>query len=137
MLSFETPAGTVSYDLSVFEVRAVAHNVSLRDLSQSDKMRAMRSELKALLQSKCFPPGRTPSPGGIPGTPEHMTRAARAEELASIRSEITVEHIKAADAARALDRNDSLDAHHWLQKEHGKALWKEVDKIIGQLGIKF
>ena len=48
--------------------------------------------------------------------------------------QVTDAHRVASDIARASDPIHT-DAHHWLQKEHGKALWVEADKLVSAAGI--
>lgn len=49
-------------------------------------------------------------------------------------ADVTDDHRIAADHAKQSDPQIK-DALHWLQKQHGMALWKETDRLIAAAGV--
>jgi hypothetical protein len=106
--TFSTVLGPQSHQVSVEKVRAL-HSVHLTKFAKDgDPLKATRTEVHALLQLDC------PFPGEECVTDEHRVRC---------------------DVERAMDPNHT-SAHHWLQKNHGKALWAETDRLVAEAGVK-
>jgi hypothetical protein len=103
----QTPAGAISHEVTVADVLAIHKEAVERYGAGRDALQGTRSKLSELLQSQCPPPG-----------PELVTDA----------------HRIAADKAKKADPNHT-DAHHWLQKQHGMALWRENDRLILAAGV--
>jgi hypothetical protein len=77
--------------------------------------------------------GRTPSEV-VMGTRTAVHALLQLEHPFPGPDQVTDAHRIASDRARALDPNHT-DAHHWLQKEHGKALWKQADALCREAGV--
>ena len=107
MTSVKTPAGDVQHPLTTEDVRKLWAQVQARGLSAEDARKGLKAEVKAALNIACpHPP------------PEAVTDA----------------HRIASDLARRADPYHT-DAHHWLQKQHGLALWAEAERLIAAAGI--
>lgn len=65
----------------------------------------------------------------------HLTRKEFADVQAHQRTQPTdAEHLAAAKARGGPD-GTFVDTHHYVQREHGKALWVEAAKLVAAAGI--
>jgi len=129
MTTVKTPAGDVSHNMTVEDVRALYKTIRDRlataeppatvgpkfagrsalvepELSRC-AMQGLKAEIKAALNVAC------PAPD-----PDAVTDAHRIQ----------------SDKDRAKDPYHS-DAHHWIQKKHSMALWAETERLIAAAGI--
>lgn len=63
-----------------------------------------------------------------------LTRKQHAEHVATMRAAVSEDDYAAF--ARAKGTDDAVgvaDAHHFAQKMHQKALWKEADRLVGEV----
>jgi hypothetical protein len=95
-----------------------------------DALQGTRTEVSCALQLK------NPAPHCLPT--EHakkvVSREERAEQHGACKAEVSDKHRLLSDHARAIDPMH-VDAHHFAQKLHGTALWREVDRAIAEAGI--
>jgi hypothetical protein len=86
---------------------------------------ATRTEVHALLQAQCLPPYHAPPTSG------RVTRKESEALKSSLRASVTEEDHDAFARARAAGGDmPAQDAHHHAQREHGKALWVEADRLV-------
>jgi hypothetical protein len=93
-------------------------------------LQGLRVEVSAAIQA-LNPPPHTHDPEDAAGSLTEEERDALHEASAE---GVADHHRTLADRARRLDPNHS-DAHHFVQKLHGTAVWREVDRVIAEAGI--
>lgn len=130
-ISIATPAGGVTHELTIDDVSRIHAGCIARGRTSIEAFQGTRTELHENLQASC--------PFPLSSKPEEMNnRVVTPEErdslVAAQRDMVSDEHRIASDRARAKDPTH-VDAHHWLQKEHGKALWAEADRLLALAGV--
>jgi hypothetical protein len=119
--------------LTVSEVKAI-HEREAERYAGEDLVKATRVEVHAELQTRNPPP--------LSDFPKHVEKDRRAPVDANERVQIQrhqraqvtdAQHI-AFSKIRA-EHPYILDGHHYVQWEHGKALWTETDKLLAAAGI--
>lgn len=116
--------------LTVGEVHTLYAAQAARYGAGRDAYQALRTEISAALQLKNPPPHTHDLEDAEGNLTDEEHEALHAES----RLGVSDEHRLLADHARSLDPNHD-DAHHFVQKLHGVALWREVDRIIAEAGI--
>lgn len=116
--------------LTVDEVRAIYAGEVAKYGAGRDAFQGTRTQVSAALQLK--------NPAPHTHEPEHaagaLTEDARDKLHERSRAGVSDAHRLLSDHARQLDPNHT-DAHHFVQKLHGTALWREVDRAIAEAGI--
>ena len=109
MAKFKTRVGTeCTHLVAVDQVKSLYQEIlANRKGNVTEAVQGLRTELSGLIQLDCPPPGP---------------------------DEVTDEHRVLSDKDREVDPNHT-SAHHWLQKQHGKAIWEEVDRLVAQAGL--
>lgn len=96
--------------------------------------RGTRTRIHEALQAKS-PAPYTAAPDHIKPDDGRLTHSDLAEIHAHMRAQPTdAEHLKAAKARSGPDGNFT-DTHHYVQREHARALWVEVDRLTKAAGI--
>lgn len=116
--------------LLVAEVHAIHQSEIEKYGAGADAFKGLRTEVNAALQLK-NPPPHTHDPKDAVG---RLTPEARDALHDASRQGVSDVHRILSDHARQLDPNHS-DAHHFVQKLQGMALWKETDRLIAEAGI--
>lgn len=95
-----------------------------------DARKATRVELSAALQLKNAAPHSLTETeaAGV------LTCEERDEKHERCRQQVSVRHRAMAERARGRDPFIH-DAHHFVQKLHGEAIWREVDRLMALAGI--
>ena len=94
-------------------------------------LQGLRTEVSAALQLKNPAPHRI-DPELAKGP---ITKMERDSLHLQARATVSDAHRLLSDHARQLDPHHS-DAHHFVQKLHAMAIWREVDRIIAEAGIQ-
>ena len=116
--------------LSPSEVQAIYAAEVAKYGPGRDAFQGTRTQVSAALQLKNPPPHALPSAAAS----IHVSRGTRDAQHDECRSQVTDAHALLSERARALDPNHT-DAHHFVQKLHGSALWREVDRCMAEAGI--
>jgi hypothetical protein len=116
--------------LTVDEVRAIYAAEVEKYGAGRDAARGTRVEVSAALQQRNPPPFSH----DVKRASGALTATERAELHDEVRVQVSDAHRILSDHARVLDPNHT-DAHHFVQKLHGIALWREVDRAIAEAGI--
>ena len=125
--------GQITHTLTTDDVKAIHDRLKHR--GPRDAYLGTRTEVHEALQAQC-PPQYTSFPDHLPmDRHAKFTRAELAEIHAHQRAQVTDAEILASERARAGVDGDHRDAHHYVQKQHGIALWKEADRLIAAAGI--
>jgi hypothetical protein len=112
--------------------RIHAANVA-RGKTPAEARQGARTEVHELLQAQL------PVPYPLPARTKTFAAAdtaARDADLANrtkaMQSQVTDAEILASERARGGADATHRDAHHWVQKQHGIALWQETDRLIAE-----
>lgn len=125
--------------LQIDEVKAIhAANVARKDPPQGwDPRQSTRVHVHEELQRRNPMPctSITPEMQAARDRRTPMTHVEKAAQVAHQLAQVTEEQHEAhgrAKATRDPDHVTTKDAHHFVQKEHGKALWTETDRLVGE-----
>ncbi len=116
--------------LTVDEVRAIYAAEVEKYGPGRDAYQGLRTEVSAALQLKNPPPHQHDVEAAKGALHAHAKDTLHDEARASVSDE----HRLLSDHARQVDPHHT-DAHHFAQKLHGTALWREVDRVIAEAGI--
>lgn len=121
--------------LTVSEVQAI-HAEQVARFGAAAALQATRTEVSAALQL------RNPVPHALPKDQadivvSHEDRKSQHDEC---RATVPDGHVILSEQARMLSPSGAhwshADAHHFVQKLHGQAIWREVDRVIAESGVK-
>jgi hypothetical protein len=117
------------------------HAAQVARYGAKDGYQSTRTEVHAALQLLNPMPYSDHPPHLPPQTSTQGLKRRTAfthSEMAEIRAhqtgQVTDAEVMASEKARVKDPSHT-DAHHYVQKEHGKALWAEADRLILAAGI--
>ena len=119
--------------LTIEEARAI-YMAQIARYQGTDALKATRTEIHAALQLR-NPPPYSDHPPHLPKQVSE-SRAFTREEAEEIRAHQRMQVTDAEHLEFSKSRAEHpyiLDAHHYVQWKHGKALWVEADRLLAQL----
>lgn len=127
----------LKHTITTTDVKALYERLKPR--GPKDAYMGLRTEVHEALQTQC-PLPYSDHPAHLPkdlhdGKRTKFSSAEVAEILSHQRAQVTDTEILAAERARQTGDGGHRDAHHYVQKKHGQALWEEADRLIKEAGI--
>jgi len=121
--------------IMVKEIQEIYQAGLKKGLTAEEALRETRTLVHAKLQLD-NPPPYSDHPGHLPkDRPGKFSHSEMKEIHAHQHAQVTDEERLASEKAREGIDGNHVNAHHYVQKEHGKSLWKETDRLVQSAGL--